>query len=700
MDQPAVGVFAILAAEFAPPWNWSRMKFAPVAAVMAFLALTAFAAPAMAENGLIASGSYHNCALAPNGTVRCWGDNSAAQLGVGTNAARSAPVQVAGLGAGVQMVAAKGDFTCALTAAGAVKCWGINLNGQLGDGTTVLRRTPVAVAGLGSGVQAIAAANAHACALTSAGAVLCWGANSHGQLGDGTTTQRLTPVPVAGLGSGVHAISAGGDHTCAVTTGGAVFCWGANNVGQVGDGTIVERTTPVLVSGEGSGVQAIALGYYHSCALSTAGAVSCWGYNAVGALGDGTNGDASHVRLTSVPVVGLASGVREIAAGYEHSCAATTAGAMLCWGWNVHGQLGDNTTTDRLTPVPVTGLSSGVVAMSGGVFHTCALGAAGAAYCWGANNLMQLGDGTTTERLTPVSVLFRSALNTSDFNGDGFSDILWRNISTGANAIWKSAKSALQQRIVGVTDQAWVMAGTGDFNADGVSDILWHDTNTGASTIWKSANAATKQIVGRVTDLHWQIAGVGDFDGNGHADILWRNASTGADTIWKSGDATTQQSVTGVTDVNWRVVAVGDFNADGRADIFWRNSATGANSIWYSANSATKQFVVGVTNLNWTVAGVGDFNGDGASDVLWHDQNTGSSVIWKSGDASTQQAVTQVTDVTWKIVAVGDYNGDGKSDIAWRNAGTGADVIWRSANYATRQAMLAVTDPSWKIIGK
>ena len=116
---------------------------------------------------------------------------------------------------------------------------------QLGDGTTIQRRTPVAVTGLGSGVRAIAAANLHTCALTSAGAVLCWGDNSRGQLGDGTTTQRLTPVPVAGLGSGVRAISAGGDHTCAVTTAGAVFCWGDNIAGQVGDGTRAQRNTPV-----------------------------------------------------------------------------------------------------------------------------------------------------------------------------------------------------------------------------------------------------------------------------------------------------------------------------------------------------------------------------------------------------------------------------------------------------------------------
>ena len=676
------------------------MKFTPVATLFGLLALIAFAMPVWAENGLIVAGAFHSCALTTNGSVRCWGDNSSGELGVGTITQRMAPVPVSGLGNGMQAIAAKGASTCALTAGGAVRCWGDNSHGQLGDGTTSRRLTPVTVSSLGSGVQAIAAGNSHACALTTTGAVLCWGDNRHGQLGDGTTTERLTPVPVAGLGSGIHAIAAGGDHACALSTAGAVSCWGDNIAGQLGDGTTTQRHTPVPVSGAGSGVLEITLGYYHTCALSTAGAVSCWGYNGVGALGDGSTGDANHNRLTPVPVIGLGSGVHEIAAGYEHTCAVTTAGAMQCWGWNISGQLGDGTSTQRLTPVPVVGLSSGVKAIAGGVYHTCALITPDAVYCWGANGLMQLGDGTTTNRLTPVSVLFRSALNTSDFNGDGFSDILWRNITTGADTIWKSAKSTLQQAMTGVTDQAWKIVGTGDFNADGIADILWRNTSTGANTIWKSANAATKQPVTGVTNPDWQIVGVADFDGDGYADILWRNASTGANTIWKSGNGATQQAVTGVTDVNWHVVGVGDFNSDGHADIFWRNSSSGANAIWYSANSMTIQSVTGMTDPNWSVVGVGDFDGDGASDILWHNQSTGAGVIWKSGNPSSQQAVTQITNLTWKMVAVGDYNGDGKSDILWRNSSSGDNVIWLSAHSASQQAVRSVTDPSWKIIGR
>ena len=676
------------------------MKSTHAATLVALAALMAFAAPARADNPLLAAGPLHTCALAANGSVRCWGDNGNGELGTGSGAPRAVPVQVVGLGSGMKAVAAKGDFSCALTAAGAVKCWGNNNHGQLGDGTISRRVVPVAVTGLNSGIQAIAPGDSHACALTAAGGVVCWGNNSHGQLGDGTTTQRLAPVAVAGLDSGVRAIAAGGDHTCAVTTAGAVFCWGDNVAGQVGDGTTEHRDMPVQVTGLGSGVQAISLGYYHSCALTSAGAVSCWGYAAVGALGDGSTGDTNHDRLTPVAVVGLGSGVRAIAAGYEHTCALTTAGAVQCWGWNLGGQLGDGTTTQRLSPVPVTGLSSGVQAIAGGVYHTCALVTANAVYCWGVNTSMQLGDGTTTQRLSPVAVQFRSVLGKSDFNGDGFSDILWRNITSGANTIWKSANVALRQAVKSVTSQAWQVVGTGDFNADGAADILWRNTDTGANSIWRSANAASSQSITGVTNQDWQVVAVADFNGDGTADILWRNATTGADIIWSSGSSSVRQPVTGVTNVDWHVVAAADFNSDGRADIFWRNMRTGANAIWYSANAATSASVTGVTNLNWHVVGAGDFDGDGAADILWHEQASGANVIWKSANAATQQSVYTVTNPAWAIVAVGDYNGDGKSDILWRNSTTGADAIWQSAGFATSQGVAAVTDPSWKIIGK
>jgi alpha-tubulin suppressor-like RCC1 family protein len=246
---------------------------------------------------------------------------------------------------------------CALTSAGGVRCWGRNNSGELGDGTTTQRDAPVAVSGLASGVSAITAGGDHSCAVARAGGVKCWGYNRYGQLGDGTTIDRHAPVAVSGLAGRVTAIAAGRDHTCALTSTGRVECWGGNYFGELGDGTSTRRLTPVSVSGLASGVVAIADGgEAHGCALTSSGAVKCWGFNRYGQLGDGTETD----RHAAVAVSGLASGVQAIAAGgYGYTCAVMSAGAIKCWGRNTSGQLGDRTTTQRATPAGVLGFDLG-----------------------------------------------------------------------------------------------------------------------------------------------------------------------------------------------------------------------------------------------------------------------------------------------------------------------------------------------------
>jgi alpha-tubulin suppressor-like RCC1 family protein len=297
-------------------------------------------------------------------------------------------------------LASGGYHTCALTSAGHMQCWGYNNYGQLGDGTTTNRLAPVSVVNLASGVAAIAAGYSHTCALLSTGGVQCWGYNYYGQLGDGTTTDRLALVSVVGLASGVVAITAGEFHTCALLLTGGAQCWGYNGHGQLGDGTTTQRLAPDSVVGLASGVAAIASGGYHTCALTSAGAVQCWGYNYYGQLGDGTTTD----RLAPVSVVGLASGVVAITAGDLHTCALLFTGGAQCWAYNGYGQLGDGTTTQRLAPDSVVGLATGVAAIEAGISHTCALLSTGGVQCWGYNGYGQLGDGTTTQRLAPTSV--------------------------------------------------------------------------------------------------------------------------------------------------------------------------------------------------------------------------------------------------------------------------------------------------------
>jgi alpha-tubulin suppressor-like RCC1 family protein len=383
----------------------------------------------------IAAGDNHTCALV-NGGVQCWGYNAFGQLGDNTTTERHLPVQVkdstgTSTLTGVQTIAAGFGRTCALVNGG-VQCWGRNINGQLGDNTTTDRYVPVQVkdstgTSTLTGVQAIAASHFHTCALGSGG-VQCWGWNYYGQLGDNTTADRYVPVQVkdstgTSTLTGVQAIAPGGSHTCALVNGG-VQCWGLNDHGQLGDNTTAQRVVvPVQVKDSTgtstlTGVQAIAAGESHTCALVNGG-VQCWGLNLYGGLGDNTTWDR-YVPVQVKESTGTSNftGLQAIAAGQSHTC-ALVAGGLQCWGLNGWGQLGDNTTTRRDIPVLVkdsTGTSNlaGVQAIAGGVFHTCAL-VNGGVQCWGGNGYGQLGDNTTTDRHLPVQV--KDSTGTSTVTG-------------------------------------------------------------------------------------------------------------------------------------------------------------------------------------------------------------------------------------------------------------------------------------------
>ena len=243
----------------------------------------------------------------------------------------------------------------------------------------------------------VAAGGFHTCALLNNGRVKCWGNNGLGQLGNGTTTDSSTPVVVTG-GSGVTAIAAGGIHTCALLFGGTVQCWGKNQYGELGNGTTIDSSTPVAVTGL-SGVTAITAGYYHTCALISEGTVECWGWNNVAQLGIPTTTANSS---TPVTVTGL-SGATAITAGVYHNCALLSGGTEQCWGNNPYGGLGNGTTINSSTPVAVTGLS-GAAAIAAGYNDSCALLSSGTVQCWGLNFIGELGNGTTTDSSTPVAV--------------------------------------------------------------------------------------------------------------------------------------------------------------------------------------------------------------------------------------------------------------------------------------------------------
>ncbi len=349
----------------------------------------------------VAAGFDFTCALTTGGGVKCWGVGHDGQLGDGTTQARSLPGDVTGLTEGVVAIAAGYQHACAITGSGSVKCWGANDRGQLGDGTTTNRTTPVDAFGLGSGVAALSldrfSTSRHACALTADGGVKCWGVNDQGELGDGTTITRTLPVDVRGLPGRATAIATGLNHSCALMADGRVMCWGRG--AMLGNDAFENSLTPVEVGGL-SGVTGIAAGLQHTCVLMRGG-VKCWGANFHGELGDGTQ--RSHD--TPMDVSGLTSGVVAIATGTNYTCALTEGGGLKCWGENTRGQLGDGTTDDRATPVDAQGLGSGVVAIGTASWHTCAVTDQGAAKCWGYNSLGQLGDAGRESSTLPVDVV-------------------------------------------------------------------------------------------------------------------------------------------------------------------------------------------------------------------------------------------------------------------------------------------------------
>ena len=342
-------------------------------------------------------GSAHTCALS-NGTVRCWGSNNSGQLGDGTNTWRSSPTTVAALPAGVSAVAAGAFHTCAVIVDGGLQCWGRNSDGELGLGPLPGSALPSSVVGLDGGVvRSVAGGNGHTCALLSTGTVKCWGNNIFGQLGDGTTTSRRTPVDVPGL-SNVAAVHAGNLFTCALGESGWVKCWGHNPYGQLGDGTTTNRSSPVTVVGLPM-ASALDLGGQHACALTLGGQVMCWGNNLYGGLGLGSVGGTSAV---PVGVAGLDAGVTAIAGGSMHGCALTAAGPM-CWGHNSFGQTGDGTNNNsRYAPVAVAGLAAATALWAGGDV-SCANTPSGV-MCWGYNGAFQLGTMTGTWNSTPTLV--------------------------------------------------------------------------------------------------------------------------------------------------------------------------------------------------------------------------------------------------------------------------------------------------------
>jgi len=348
----------------------------------------------------IAAGAAHTCALRTDGTVSCVGADGSGQLGNGNVGVPGVPAVLPGL-RGVTALAAGYEHTCVVKALGEVACWGSDNFGQLGDSGAlqgVSQAAPYTVPGL-SGVVAVAAGGDFTCALRSSGGVICWGGSGFGSL-----ATSGGPVNVPGITDAV-ALTAGYFHACVVRSSGTLACWGGNAYGQLGDGTLVDRASPTTVPGLDN-VVAVAGGQQHTCAAKSDGTVRCWGSNRLGQFGTGV------ILANPVPTPTVVPGLTDVtalAAGAFFNCALRPGnqpvplhGNLSCWGDNTAGQLGSVTagfSPNELLLAPLKGLATGNA-------HSCVVTADGAALCWGLNYYGELGDGTTVNRPVPTPVSF------------------------------------------------------------------------------------------------------------------------------------------------------------------------------------------------------------------------------------------------------------------------------------------------------
>lgn len=329
-------------------------------------------------------GDFHSCGLQANGQAFCWGLNAQGQSGNGISggAGVNTPTIVIG-GYLFSSLSAGGNHTCGITLGGTTMCWGNNVGGQLGSGSTINQFEPAPVAGGHAFIQVSSSTVGHTCGLKTNGEVWCWGVGDSGRLGNGLQAQQNSPVKVGG-GVKFISISAGGAHTCGIAADSSAYCWGLNSRGQLGEGTTTDRSIPTKASTTVRFKQ-IAAGLAHTCALSENGDAYCWGDNVVGALGDGTFNSKS----VPTPIDGVFT-FETIAVGERHACGLDATGVVRCWGYNEFGSLGDGTIETRTTPVALFGTTT-FKKIAAGAYHTCGISVTNLAYCWGNNYGYQLG---------------------------------------------------------------------------------------------------------------------------------------------------------------------------------------------------------------------------------------------------------------------------------------------------------------------
>jgi len=422
--------------------------FASIVAVVGGANVQQANAAAMTGFTQVSVGNSFTCAVKSDGTVWCWGLNTSGQLGDGTTTLRNRPVQVSGL-SGVTRVESSEGYSCALKSDGTVWCWGSNGFGQLGNGTTTNANTPVQVSSL-TGVTQIATGYGHVCAVKSDGAVLCWGWNVMMNLGTGTTANATTPIAPTGLTSATQ-VTAGAYGACVLLTDTTVRCWGAGGSGQLGNGGTTYQTSTKTQPSALTGVSGLSNAKgQHTCAIMADKTIKCWGYNDHGQVGN--NASANQLTPTLITTI---SDIENISSNNHTTCAVKTDGTAWCWGWAGQNQLGNGSNADKFVPTEVPNVS-GAFQISAGYTHTCVVLADTTIKCWGRNQSGELGDGTATGRATAVSVLApavtlstpTSVTATATTSTEKSIDVSW-DTSTGASSYTVKIYNAAGASVLG-----------------------------------------------------------------------------------------------------------------------------------------------------------------------------------------------------------------------------------------------------------
>lgn len=394
----------------------------------------------------VVTGATHSCALTSDGAVACWGLNTNGQLGNNSTTDRSLPTAITTTGTplagkSVAQISAGGAYTCAVTTDGILACWGLNTNGQLGDGTVVEKLVPTAVVTAatpfaGKLITSVTTGSVHTCGVATDGTTACWGSQANGRLGNNTATVANIQVPTAITisaaltGRTISSITAGGSHTCANTTVGVAVCWGSNSNGRLGDDSttqseVATAITTVATPFASKLIASISAGGSHTCAVTTDGILACWGLNSNGQIGDNTVTQRllpTSPTLTGTPL--LAKVVANVTTGSVHTCAVATDGTTACWGLQTNGRLGNDVATAANILIPTGIVTTGtplagkvVAAVSAGAEFSCAVTTDNTPVCWGLNTSGQLGDGTTTQQSSAVAVITNPLVSISSIDG-------------------------------------------------------------------------------------------------------------------------------------------------------------------------------------------------------------------------------------------------------------------------------------------